>query len=557
MTAPIRSLSAQASLESLRKEAKRWLRDLRAGDPAARARLAAHHPGHSASPGLREVQHALAREHGLDSWAALKHELEARALEARSGDERVDEFLRRACLSYTPDDWPEKWRHAERIRVRHPEVARASIHTAAVAGELELVEALLARDPGQARRPGGPQGWEPLLFVCYGRLPDPRAAEQAVAIARALLDHGADPNTRFLWDDKYPFTALTGAIGKGEMGQPTHPRGRELAELLLDRGADPNDAQAVYNEMLVGDDDTWLRFLLARGLHRGHQVTWSPARPIGTLDFALAYAIKQRHLRRIACLLEHGADPEVPDPYDDRTGYQNATLAGHLDVADLLVRHGARRRELTGRDAFVAACMRGDDAAARALVDGHPDYLADGEPLVIAAGAARLEVAALLLELGMDPNAVDRHGKHALHVASGDGGDPAIVELLLARGADPRSRSYGGTACTWAVSSGRVELGRALAERSRLVHDAVRAGHAALLAELLAEDPAAATCLDPNGRTPLHGLPEDLDAARAVIELLITHGARLDATDADGRTPTQVAERRGLDDHVDLLETYA
>ena len=550
---------SHVSIESLRKEAKRWLRDLRAGDPAARARLDAQHPGHSLAPGLREVQHALAREHGQDSWAALKERVLADALAARSGDERVDEFLRRACLSYGTDDWPEKWRHAERILARHPEVARARIHTAAVAGELDLVEEWLARDPGQATRRGGPQGWDALLFVCYGRLPTAKAAEQSLAIARTLLDHGADPNTQFLWDGTYRFTALTGAIGKGELGQPTHPRGRELAELLLDRGADPNDAQAVYNEMLVGDDDSWLRLLLARGLHRGHQVNWQQpvgASAPGTIDFALAYAIKHRHLRRIACLLEHGGDPELPDPYSGRSGYQNALLAGHLDVAELLVRHGARRRELTGHDAFVAACMRGDAAAASALLDGHADYLVDGEPLVAAASSGRLEVVRLLLDLGMDVSAVGQHDKHALHVASGEGGDRAIVELLLERGADPRSRCYGGTACSWAATAGRVELAHVLAERSRLVHDAARAGHAALLAELLAADASAASGVDVHGRTPLHCLPEDVEAARAVIELLVARGARIDATDGDCRTPAQVAERRGLDEHVDLLDAH-
>ena len=59
------------SLESLRKEAKRWLAALRAGDVEARARLARVIPDPRAVPTLREVQHALAREQGLSGWAAL------------------------------------------------------------------------------------------------------------------------------------------------------------------------------------------------------------------------------------------------------------------------------------------------------------------------------------------------------------------------------------------------------------------------------------------------------------------------------------------------------
>jgi len=67
-----RQLTAHSSLEALRKEAKRWLKALRAQDPTARERLRRSHPGAPLQPSLRDVQYALAREHGVDSWAALK-----------------------------------------------------------------------------------------------------------------------------------------------------------------------------------------------------------------------------------------------------------------------------------------------------------------------------------------------------------------------------------------------------------------------------------------------------------------------------------------------------
>jgi hypothetical protein len=73
------------SLESLKKEAKRWLAALRDGDPAARERLviALRHP--PTSPTLRDVQLALAREHGFAGWAELKRAAEA----PREGDPRL------------------------------------------------------------------------------------------------------------------------------------------------------------------------------------------------------------------------------------------------------------------------------------------------------------------------------------------------------------------------------------------------------------------------------------------------------------------------------------
>ena len=48
-----RTLTPKTSLENLRKDAKRWLKALRAGDPAARARLKAAWPKPPADPGLR------------------------------------------------------------------------------------------------------------------------------------------------------------------------------------------------------------------------------------------------------------------------------------------------------------------------------------------------------------------------------------------------------------------------------------------------------------------------------------------------------------------------
>src|SRR6188768_1045191 len=63
-------------MENLRKEAKRWLKALRANDPDARARLTRAYPKAPALPILRDVQHAMARARGYDNWAAMKRALE-------------------------------------------------------------------------------------------------------------------------------------------------------------------------------------------------------------------------------------------------------------------------------------------------------------------------------------------------------------------------------------------------------------------------------------------------------------------------------------------------
>lgn len=71
-----RRISPQSTLDNLKKEAKRWLKALRSDDSRARERFLRALPNGSAAPVLRDVQHALAREHGFSGWTELKRSLE-------------------------------------------------------------------------------------------------------------------------------------------------------------------------------------------------------------------------------------------------------------------------------------------------------------------------------------------------------------------------------------------------------------------------------------------------------------------------------------------------
>jgi hypothetical protein len=136
------------------------------------------------------------------------------------------------------------------VLVDHPEIERASIYTAAAAGDVVTVGAILDRQPALLNAKGGPLHWEPLLYACYSRLEASDPAHSTLEVARLLLSRGADPNAGFLYEGRYAFTALTGAFGRGEdwPNQPPHPDCDALARLLLDAGADPNDGQTLYNQ---------------------------------------------------------------------------------------------------------------------------------------------------------------------------------------------------------------------------------------------------------------------------------------------------------------------
>jgi len=528
-----------AAFERLRKDAKRWLRAIRDGEREAIDRLERALPKHSERVGLREVQQAIARERGFASWALLKEETIA-------PKDLVAELLEKACVFSNADapDFPERWKRAERIRTRNPEIATASIHTAVVCGELEHVKRTLAH----VREPGGPQRWEPLLFLCYNRLSSPHAVE----IARVLLDAGADPNTSFVLSGQgwaCRFNALTGVMGEGEMGQPPHPQSRELARLLLDRGAKANDSQGLYNTHLVGDNTEWLELLFSYGLGKDDIVNWDPTgneREL-MLSYLVSQAARNGHVARVRCLLAHGADANAKSRYDGKSAYRSAMVAGHLEIAELLRAHGARPEELDGKDAFTAACAAGDRERAAALLDGHREYLDDIQVMLDAAAAPNMRTLALVLELGMDPNRTGKHGHRPLHQGCTH---REVAELLRSHGADPRARCFGGTATSWALRAGDVAMARFHAEASRLLIDAVASGHVELARELLRDDPACIAERTPSGDTALHRVPENQE----LIDLLFAHGAELGALNDAGQTPIAKLEADGHDEIADLLD---
>src|SRR5262245_28310357 len=68
-----------STLDNLRKIAKRWLKAIGEKDADAQTRLRRAYPGAPSNPTLRDVQHALAREHGYENWADLRRTIDQRA----------------------------------------------------------------------------------------------------------------------------------------------------------------------------------------------------------------------------------------------------------------------------------------------------------------------------------------------------------------------------------------------------------------------------------------------------------------------------------------------
>jgi ankyrin repeat protein len=546
-----RALTPRTSLETLRKDAKRWLKALRAGDPAARARLTAAWPRAPAEPGLRDVQQALAREYGQESWIALKAELGDLALARKSLDEQADLIL--------SNWWGGDLGPGRRLLRRRPELARHSLFTAAACGDVEEVERRLARDPQAARRLGGPRNCTALAYLAYGRLDD----ANGLTIARRLLEAGADPNFQFDdgWDN--PFKILTGVIALGEGVRPSHPQAEALVDLLIAAGAAPYDSQALYNISIVGSDTVWYGRLWDYCEAAGALDRWrDPATGLGkakgqnTLDYLLCSAVGQDHRERAEWLLARGADPNAPESYSGRTLHVLARLSGYVEMTALLERHGAEPLRLEGLHGFQAACLAGDRAEAEALLKSDPSLIDQPQPLLSAAQLGNEKGVDLLLSLGAKVGRLDHQGISPLHRAA-QSGKVSIVKELVEAGADVdlRERRWHGTPMSWSVVLGKPDVADYLAPLSRDVRPFAFQARLERLQAALTEQPWRANERLPGDcPTPLYCLPDDEEAAVDVARILLAHGADPSVRNDKGQTPADAARAQGLDDAAELME---
>jgi ankyrin repeat protein len=485
---PPRGLPGNANLEQLKQGAKSFQRAVHAGDPGAAGVVREFHPRLSdVRPGSPELvrftradaQLVIARQFAFASWPKLKAHLELVERFARSPHEQpvgaplaaeaaiVDEFLRRACLTYGDDD-PDRLLRAQSMLQEHDWLARASVHTIAATGLLDAARELLDRDPAQAPALGGPHRWEPLLYLTYARA-GVGPGRSAVGVARLLLEHGADPNAGYLWEGLVPpFTALTGALGGGGT-IPEHPERLALARLLLEAGADPNDGQALHEGGGDGRAD-WVDLLLEFGLGTGDGGPWRKLlgerqdSPRTMIEDLLMAAAGHGFTDRVRTLLAWGVDPDGRGSrhpiYLGRSPVQEAALAGHMDVVVVLVDAGAGW-EHDQVDELIAAAMAGDRDALNRRLAADPGLRERAiercpDQLVRAAGQDSREAVTLLIELGFDVNARPRTAP--LHEAALRGDIP-MIRLLLDHGADPNMHDtgYDSTPAGWAEHHGQHE----------------------------------------------------------------------------------------------------
>jgi uncharacterized protein len=299
-------------------------------------------------------------------------------------------------------------------------------------------------------------------------------------------------------------------------------------------------------------------------------------------DVALVSAVRDQSPERIREMLDSGANVNCNDE-EDVTPLMAAASLGLLDVVQLLLDRGAdvNAVDRSGANAFFRAYSAGHGTVARVLAARGSDVTSGGlvaketdscEPekppsvtvtheaiqsgvvaaahssetetanlgasrnstrsgpayeqarikaLAKAAGRGMLEQVELLLNKGVEVDAVSKHGNTALMRASFKG-HLAVARFLLERGADINAENAQGNSAVLLAAG---------------------AGHSDVVG-LLLETGAAANTKNVEGHTPLL-----LAAGRdepEIVEALLKYGANPDEADKNGDSPLMKAAENGF-----------
>ena len=408
---PARDLPARPNLEQYKKQAKDLLKSWKSADPRMERKLA-------------DAQHTIARDHGFDTWKAFTGEIARRIGAAekaaiwKSAEDAVvagdaatlDRLLRahekmlrkeRPQSSWlgglTPDyskgdaraiiareQYFDSWDQFADFRTQLYEasspVARFErTADAIVAGDAGTLADLLRQHPDLIRARSARRHHSTLLhYVGANGIESwrQRTPENAVEIARILLDAGADVEAGA---DNYG----TGCTTLGLTATSIHPKNagvlRPLIDLLLERGArieapGAGNEHALVNGCLANGRAEAAEYLATKGA----PLDLEGAAGVGRLDLVKSFfnadgtlgatatvkkmydgfnwACEYGRTEIVEYLLDHGVDVNASTGRHTQIGLHWAAYGGHLDIVKALLK---RAPKLDARDAAFGATPLG------------------------------------------------------------------------------------------------------------------------------------------------------------------------------------------------------
>lgn len=333
---------------------------------------------------------------GADPNTSLPQGDTALMFAARTGSvPAVTVLLNHGAKVDAKESWHDETALIWAVGENHPDVVRLLIENGADMNAFtkHVVWPEMKKDPAQvmSKYPAG--GLTPLMEA---------ARQNSYEAAEALLKAGANPNLR----DPNKLSAMVIAITNIHW---------DLAKLLLEHGADPNDGS--LEETVEARNAEILR----PGLRRPDSID---------------------AMGMINALLAHGANPDstLPGPIPDKKALGGGSpvaadatpLFRAAKSADLVV-----MRLLLDKGADAAHVLKDGSTPLMAAAGLGPKIFMADEDKHEATDDDRFQAVELCLEHGADVNAVetaDAGGSTALHIAAGKGAD-RIVQALLEHGA--------------------------------------------------------------------------------------------------------------------------
>lgn len=302
------------NIEQLKKQAKELLQTWNSAPQSVKKQLA-------------QAQHEVAKKYGYTNWAEMKHALES--------------FLEKP---FDPDNWVLNAMMRPTIAPLPEEEAGKHFYVALCKSDLETVKAMIERGELSANQVGGPLNAEPIVYACCSYA----ATSQVLELAIYLLDNGANVNATYE-DPSWPGAPL-GCL-YGACGRQFNP---DLANLLLDAGAEINDNESVYHST-ESENSACLQLLLRRG-----------AKLEGTNG--LLRALDFDRIEPVKLLLQAGADPNEKGLREN--ALHHAIRRGRSgEFATLLIQSGVNleARSHDGFDLLTHATLRGGNGMVEAL----------------------------------------------------------------------------------------------------------------------------------------------------------------------------------------------
>jgi serine/threonine-protein phosphatase 6 regulatory ankyrin repeat subunit B len=466
----------------------------------------------------------------------------------------------------------------------------APVHLAVKLSRQEVLELLLARgaDVDAVTR----DRRTPLLLAArLGNL----------SVLKLLLDRGADPRAA----DENGLTALHLAAyngfprvvehllslaGKVDPDQidtrhntPLHMAASaghdDVIRILLQAGADPHarnrKSQTPYDvasERRFASSasllaTTWHTLLdavdaakLAQLLDGGYDVNLKDSDG----NHSLHYAVELGDAAIVELLIAKGAGIELKNKSAQTPLVLAARMAAPAAVFDALLKAGASvaATDRQDRTALHFAASRGDPAVVARLIEAGAAVNARDDtgqvPLHAAGHAGSVETVRRLLDAGADPSVQSMRGRTALDVAVArkHAECATVLRDAMTKGDKAKKRTSGSEADFGASGHHGSGAGATPRPRSRsssptaapgaagsYIHNLVRLGDVAGLAEALDKDPEAVNARDVAGYTPLHRAVQKRQLE--IAEMLLARGADTSARCPAGRLPLHDASRIG------------